>query len=1024
MILQRLELEGFLTYRQRQSLDFQGMRLGAVIGPNGEGKSAIFDAVTFALFNAHRAGKGDADQLINQQSNDLKVRLDFEASGKAYRVDRSISRRPGGRSRPTTRAQAYEWDGTSWQSIPEASGQKHCTDWVERTLGINFESFRSSVLLQQNSHDRFLLATPAERQKTLNAILNLDPFRKLEEAARSHKRDADGDIRSLTQQLAGLSPHDDAALASLGIKATAAQGALEQKTAAHEEAKERREATGRYAQALADLDEVEQTVEEQRDLLNRESDIRASAARQITLSWGLPLLRNAWNAEVAAREADSAAEVASRRAGLIDLEGLRRDADQKRQVSEQAASRYQEAAQSLSELRREDYALRPKGLALDAASRYRHTAADYRRQAEGLAAEADAYPARAAEFTRLETLQADVGRLQQYVQARQLRDGLLRQRLLAEQTIADETISIGKAKAAVASAETAARRAETDRKDAERLYSGQAAERNACATQLTARSEAVDEAVCSRCGAPIDREHLELEIGELTTKLEALGAKCDEAQEAVGLALTAEQEADWALDTARDDLRKHEDAKRAAEGDRTAAENGLRVAEEMLAAPLAGLSAQHKERIARDLAYPTDAGLRGYAEELVALPEVRTRAEAAQQASQGRLNLRELADRLEAQAAEEESKVPPEERERVRERCARLGELIEAASELCDRLQEESRLAEGVEQTAASTLNTATTTRDTLLRQVEAQRELALGYRGQRDNLLADVPVELQPVQLDGGYMAELATELAGLADARNELAKLSSAGVVLQQHLLRQHELVAIIDGIPNADRRDLDEAEADVQAARTAVDAARDLEREAAFALRRAEEAREQADQIDGKLREQQQLKEDWTLLESLLGRNSLQGRLVEDARIGIAEAANRELEAISHGTLRIEMERDPQDDSLALRVLDSTSVTSPIDAAFLSGSQRFRVAVALALGIGQYVGGASRGPNAVIIDEGFGSLDTNGVQAMGEHLMGIADRVEQALLVTHQTEMQNYLQTGFRVSKQGGTTTVTRF
>ncbi len=102
----------------------------------------------------------------------------------------------------------------------------------------------------------------------------------------------------------------------------------------------------------------------------------------------------------------------------------------------------------------------------------------------------------------------------------------------------------------------------------------------------------------------------------------------------------------------------------------------------------------------------------------------------------------------------------------------------------------------------------------------------------------------------------------------------------------------------------------------------------------------------------------REDAKLLENLLGVQQLQGKLVEAARIGITDAANRELDAISRGGLRLEMRRkvkaNGDEAGLGLLVLDRASVREPIDAAYLSGSQRYRVAVtlALALGIGQYV------------------------------------------------------------------------
>jgi hypothetical protein len=58
-------------------------------------------------------------------------------------------------------------------------------------------------------------------------------------------------------------------------------------------------------------------------------------------------------------------------------------------------------------------------------------------------------------------------------------------------------------------------------------------------------------------------------------------------------------------------------------------------------------------------------------------------------------------------------------------------------------------------------------------------------------------------------------------------------------------------------------------------------------------------------------------------------------------------------------------------------------PIGVAFLSGSQRFRVAVSVALAVGRFASGRARPLEGVIIDEGFGSLDRDGLQAMAEEL-----------------------------------------
>src|SRR6202043_569568 len=78
-----------------------------------------------------------------------------------------------------------------------------------------------------------------------------------------------------------------------------------------------------------------------------------------------------------------------------------------------------------------------------------------------------------------------------------------------------------------------------------------------------------------------------------------------------------------------------------------------------------------------------------------------------------------------------------------------------------------------------------------------------------------------------------------------------------------------------------------------------------------------------------------------------------------------------------------------ALELEAYNRQTGEKPINVAFLSGSQKFRVAVSLALGIGQYASRQHRPIESVIIDEGFGCLDRVGRQVMIQELKNLRDR-----------------------------------
>jgi DNA repair exonuclease SbcCD ATPase subunit len=97
-----------------------------------------------------------------------------------------------------------------------------------------------------------------------------------------------------------------------------------------------------------------------------------------------------------------------------------------------------------------------------------------------------------------------------------------------------------------------------------------------------------------------------------------------------------------------------------------------------------------------------------------------------------------------------------------------------------------------------------------------------------------------------------------------------------------------------------------------------------------------------------------------------------------------ANDTVQNLSDGDLTIELDDggDGGDGAFALRIRQGDD-PAPIGVSYLSGSQKFRVAVSVALAIGRFAAGQARPLESVIIDEGFGSLDRDGLRAAADEL-----------------------------------------
>ena len=121
MIPLRVSVEGFMSYRDETELVFEGAPLWVLSGRNGAGKSAIFDAITYALYGVHRGGAQNAKALINHAVKSLAVEFDFRIGEDVYRVKRTLGRKG------TPTVQAFRLDGGEPVAVAETETRRAST---------------------------------------------------------------------------------------------------------------------------------------------------------------------------------------------------------------------------------------------------------------------------------------------------------------------------------------------------------------------------------------------------------------------------------------------------------------------------------------------------------------------------------------------------------------------------------------------------------------------------------------------------------------------------------------------------------------------------------------------------------------------------------------------------------------------------------------------------------------------------------------------------------------------------------
>ena len=192
MIPVKLSLRNFMCYREA-SLSFDGIHVACLCGDNGNGKSALLDAITWALWGKSRA-KTD-DELIYLGMTDMEVEFEFAVGMERYRVIRKRSkgkaRRPG---QSLLDFQAASGDGFRSISGDSIRGTEHK---IVDTLRMDYDTFINSAYLVQGRADEFSKKEPFKRKQVLADILGLSRYDELEARAREQARLKEREARDM-----------------------------------------------------------------------------------------------------------------------------------------------------------------------------------------------------------------------------------------------------------------------------------------------------------------------------------------------------------------------------------------------------------------------------------------------------------------------------------------------------------------------------------------------------------------------------------------------------------------------------------------------------------------------------------------------------------------------------------------------------------------------------------------------------------------------------------------------------------
>lgn len=1003
MIPRSLRLRNFLSYGEDvEPLDFTSFSVACLSGRNGHGKSALLDAMTWAVWGearkASHSRSADSD-LLRLDADEMEVEFLFDLGGRECRIYRSHRR---GKRSGKLEFSMKEPDGDF--ALMTGANKRETQKRIIDSVGLDYRTFINSSFLQQGKADEFTRQSPQDRKTILGNILGLGLYDKLLEETKQRLSQTKALLRSLEESLAAieteLEAEDELAeeakrlnedmssldktLSSLRERERAERRAVLELNYKRERLKkigdeqadiERRleQSKGRRASLDAERSELEALIE-------RGDEIRANKQRSEQIDDELKRLIEVeaqWQTlERSRRERERAID--HERSGLRErLAARQSERDQLNQAAEDAKAlldrsadieaaykRYQELqkqTESLASLRpRYGRLIEERGTHEAAIETERQNLARRIAQAKGQTSQVGALrrsiadlKAAAGEARRLETEAAAKNRREQEI-----------------------TEAGQEARSALDARHHEARRLETQRADTREKL------------QMLSREGDQD---CPLCRQPLS-EHAHNELKE------HLKAEQAETDKAIAAAKAEIKRLETRVKTLRDEFKQAQAERKQAEAEAAR----LKASLDSLAGKEAELAEHDKTLVlieqleaqlaSNEFAPEARSRIAELDREIESLGFDPKRHEELQrqlnETSQTRYDWQQLQD----------------ERKRGNERQSRIKKVNDDIKALNARLESDDFAHEHRKALADLTGQQAPLTQALAARQALQNEQHTLRNAFSEWNRLEQAGARLAAItnELDAAKADE--TELAG---KRSELDN-------------EQKTIVPLLASLPEREAA-LNQLEADIAGEESRRSGVQQRLGAVSEKRQRLEQRKtEQRDSLERRKSLSRELKL-YDILRIAFSRNGIPAMIVERALPELENDANKLLRRLTQGTcaIAIESQRETQAgravETLDIKISDEMGTR---DYELFSGGEAFRADLALRIALSQLLcRRAGSRLQLLVIDEGFGTQDAEGVQQIVDAIGDIQDEFEKILVVTHLEELKEQFMTRIEVNKEPG-------
>ena len=199
-----VKMSAFGSYAAEETVDFTDVNHGIflITGDTGAGKTTIFDAITYALYDQTSGGKRDGEMMRSQYADEdtrTYVELKFTYQGDTYTITRSpkqerISKRRNKDGELTKTIDPPNVELIMPDGMPYRGKIKETNQKIIDIIGLDPDQFTQIAMIAQGDFLKLLHAPSKERKEIFAKIFNTRIYWRMEEELKNRSKQSYGKL--------------------------------------------------------------------------------------------------------------------------------------------------------------------------------------------------------------------------------------------------------------------------------------------------------------------------------------------------------------------------------------------------------------------------------------------------------------------------------------------------------------------------------------------------------------------------------------------------------------------------------------------------------------------------------------------------------------------------------------------------------------------------------------------------------------------------------------------------------------